>query len=221
MTYSDLSKESILQIKPKQLLEIFFNSVMDMLEIEFVENPVHNLGRNITKPSFDDIRKKIRYTYEKSNGLKIFSMQVPIIDETKREIYRKMVFSPNKFDVIPEKGFYVKTFASLTVKPLGLVKVYFWGGKLQRMDKDHRNLSSIKEYDRTEYLLFDYKQKEYEHLDTEEMERVKAGLKRDKELDQLLNAEDKPHKLIRIYLDKEELLELGFNRLNTLAEELQ
>lgn len=221
LDYRELNKENISLIKDINLLDIFFDSIMEMMEIDFVEMPEHELGRDIITPDYDDIRSKIRYEYEEINGRKRYSMKVPVIDETKRERYQKKVFATNKIDIIPEKGFFVKMYANLTIKPLGLVEVYFWGGKLQRMDKDYKNLPPIKEFDRIEYLFYDYENKEYKQLDTEEMERVKLGLKRGKELDELLNAEDKTSELIRIYLEREEILDLGLKKLNGLAEDLQ
>lgn len=220
LNFIDLTIDNVKTVDTNELIETLFYSIEKMMKIQFIEVSKHELASKVFIPKYDYIKKEIKYEYEMLNRETVFRMRVPVIDETKRLRYKTPVFATSKPDKIPVRGYFILIEAELKVMPLGLIEVYFRGFKRPRMVKDYKNLELIKEYNRTEYLYFDYQENEFKQLITEEFEDVKRGLKNGKKLDQLLGNEAKDIH-IRTYLERKAIKDIALARLNEYGEKLQ
>lgn len=220
LDFKDLTVDNVKTIDKNILTEVLYDSIQKMMEVQFIEVPKHEAASKIFIPAYDDIKKEIKYEYEKMNGKKFFKMSVPVIDETKRKRYTTPIFAANKPDKMPPRGYFILMEAEIKVMPLGLIEVYFKGYKRPRMAKDYKNLEPIKEYMRTEYIYFDYDENEFKQPITKEMEEVKIGLKKGKTLEELLRNKETAE-YIEIYLEREQIKDISLARLVEYSERLQ
>ena len=135
---------------------------------------------------YDDVKPFIEMDLYKG----VFN--VPFLDERKEKIYNKTIFSTKgKKDRIPTKGYFNLIDSTITQKPLGLLELQVFGGKLVRKDNETRFESLIRDINQTEYLYYSFEKGKY----------MKVDLKNEKHQDTIN------------YLEREQLLKKSLSRL--------
>lgn len=208
MDFRKLNKENLYSVEDQGLLEMLYKSIVDMSSIQYIREEKHELAKYITVPRFEHIKSEIRYEQEKD----LFKIKVPIIDERRRSHYKKSVFY-KVYDRLPESEAFVTAESKLVVKPFGLVEVHYWGNQLFRMGKDTRNFNAKRAYNKVEYLYFNYDDRLFKQVSTDELEKVRFSVNKNSDFDLSNVNED-----VKIYLEREQLLELSLNRLKGYSE---
>lgn len=108
---------------------------------------------------WEDIEKWISFDGEDG------TLHVPCFDERDEKIYTQSIFTKEKNDRMPSKGFFNYGDAKLTQKPLGIVEVRVFGGKITRKKTELRFEHPTKEYDKTLVFFYCFNRKKYIQVD--------------------------------------------------------
>lgn len=214
--FKTLSSENIGKIKDDEvLLEIFYRSITMMMEVRLIKEERHEVSKNIITPKITDISSGFAYGPKEiedvNNQKNIYEVKIPVYDEQKRDRYKKRKKS------LPETGKFVRADADMTVRPLGLLKLLIWGAQLSRMDKDTRILTPNYTFKVTDYWYYNYAKKEYKMINEEELEKIKDKQRKGKKV----NFDQIEDENIRIYLEREMIIEVVESRLKAYAEFFQ
>jgi hypothetical protein len=204
--------EQIRSLNPGELLDLVYNSMLEMKPIDFRKIEMNHLTKDILEPKFDDVKKSIEYN-DLPDGLHI---KVPVYDERDLPHYKQSIFSQKTNDLLPVTGFFVQSNVELVIKPLGLVEVIYSGFKISRNDNDFRYLRHHLVYRHTEYFCYDYEGKKYNRVPDQELEKIKFQLQKNGEAKL-----DSAHELVKMYLEREEILNDILAKLKVLYEEYQ
>ncbi|MGF9893525.1 hypothetical protein ABEX78_33430 [Priestia megaterium] len=209
MDFKDLTLDNIDSVADSELLEMMYQSFMEVKPVKFIKQEMHDLSKRIAKPRFDYIKKEIKYSNEED----CFFMQVPIVDEEERSHFKVNVFSKEGFyDRMPKDGF-MKMTSRIEIKALGLIDVYFEGSVATRKPHEFKHLNFNRSYEHIESFYYDFDSKQYIGVDDEQMAEARRGLFRDPNFD----FKDSPER-VQEYFRRERLTEAIKNRLKEQKE---
>ena len=209
MNFKDLTLDNINSVTNDELLEMMYQSFMEVKPIKFIKQEMHDLSKHIAKPKFEYIKREIRYGNEED----FFYIQVPIVDEEERSHFKVNVFSKEGFhDRMPKDGF-MKMTSRIDIKPFGLIDVYFEGSVATRKPYEFKHLNYNRSYEHIESFYFNFDSKEYIGVDDAQMEEARRALFRDPNFD----FKDSPER-VQEYFRRERLTEAIKNRLKEQKE---
>jgi hypothetical protein len=209
LDFKDLTLDSIDSVADDELLEIMYQSFMEIKPVKYIKVENHDLSKRIAKPKFDHIKKEIKYWNEED----YFFIQVPIVDEEERSHFKVNVFSKEGFhDRMPKDGF-MKMTSRIEIKALGVIDVYFEGSVATRKPHEFKHLNYNRSYEHIESFYYDFGSKQYIGVDDEQMAEARRALFRDPNFD----FKDSPER-VQEYFRREQLTEAIKNRLKEQKE---
>ncbi|MED4286318.1 hypothetical protein P4679_30760 [Priestia megaterium] len=209
MDFKDLTLDNIDSATDDELLEMMYQSFMEVKPVKFIKQEMHDLSKHIAKPRFDYIKKEIAYGNEDN----YFFIKVPIVDEEERSHFKVNVFSKEGFhDRMPKDGF-MKMTSRIDIKPFGVIDVYFEGSVASRKPHEFKHLNYNRSYEHIESFYYDFDSKQYIGVDDEQMAEARRGLFRDPNFD----FKDSPER-VQEYFRRERLTEAIKNRLKEQKE---
>lgn len=211
--FRDLDKENIQTVPNELLVDLLFESMMEMKKIEFIKEEKHELSMDMGQPDFDLLKSNLDYKDEDDERWRI---KVPFVNERERKYYQgEISFGLEKYTMDPETGGFVKCDSRIIEKPLGLVEIHHFGRLESRLYKNHTFPSISNTYDHFLYFYYDYDQNKYVQVHSENLKKAKYLI----ESGQGFEAKSEDDEKILLYLEKENIVKLGISRLKRIMEE--
>lgn len=211
--FRELDIDNVRTVPGTKLVELFFDSMMEMKKIEFIKEAKHELSIDMGEPDFDLLSSKLDYKDENDERWRI---KVLYVNEKEREYYDgEISYGLDKYEDEPETGGFVLCDSRLIEKPLGLVEIHHFGRRESRLYKNHTFPSLDNTYDHYAYFYYDYDAKVYIQVHTENLKQAKINIQKGKPFEP--KKEEDKH--IVMYLEREKIVKAGMGRLKRILEE--
>lgn len=209
MDFKDLTLDNIDSISDDDLLEMMYQSFIEVKPVHFIKEEKHDLSKKIATPKFNYIKKEIKYRNEEE----FFFIQVPIIDEQERSHFKVNVFSKEGFyDRMPKDGF-MKMTSRVELKAFGVIDLYFEGSIVTRKPNEFKHLNYNRGYEHIESFYYDFEENQYLGVDDEQMKNARRALLKNPDFDFLESPER-----VQEYFRRERITEVIKNRLKESKE---